>query len=137
MECSLSGKLFGIAAYPDQGAYVTAKFAVRGFTETLRQELAKTSIAVTCVHPGGIKTNIVRNIDTAQQDRLSKFSDVFDRMAKTSSADAAARIIQGIQRKEKRVLVGKDAKFMDRIARLFPSNYEDTIMKGYNIEKFK
>lgn len=129
--------IFGIAAYPDQGAYVTAKFAVRGFTETLRQELVKTSIAVTCVHPGGIKTNIVRNIDTAQQDRLTKFSDVFDRMAKTSSADAAARIIQGIQRKEKRVLVGKDAKFMDRIARLFPSNYEDTIMKGYNIEKFK
>jgi butyryl-CoA dehydrogenase len=68
---------------------------------------------------------------------LAKFSDVFDRMAKTSSADAATRIIQGIQRKEKRVLVGKDAKFMDRIARLFPSNYEDTIMKGYNIEKFK
>ncbi|HOY17655.1 MAG TPA: SDR family oxidoreductase [Haliscomenobacter sp.] len=129
--------IFGIAAYPDQGPYVTAKFAVRGFTETLRQELAKTSVAVTCVHPGGIKTNIVRNIDTTQKARLDKFSDVFDRMAKMSAADAATRIIKGIQRKEKRVIVGKDALFMDKIARLFPSNYEDTIMKGYDINKFQ
>lgn len=129
--------IFGIAAYPDQGPYVTAKFAVRGFTEVLRQELAKTSVAVSCVHPGGIQTNIVRNIDTHHTERLNKFSDVFDRMAKTSASDAAKRIIKGIQRKEKRILVGNDAKYMDSIARLMPSNYEDTIMKGYDIEKFK
>ncbi|MDX2071618.1 MAG: SDR family NAD(P)-dependent oxidoreductase [Haliscomenobacter sp.] len=129
--------IFGIAAYPDQGAYVTAKFAVRGFTEVLRQELAKTSVSVTCVHPGGIKTNIIRNIDTQQTARLNKFSDVFDRMAKTSAADAAKRIIKGIERKEKRVLIGKDARYMDSIARLMPGNYEDTIMKGYDIEKFQ
>jgi NAD(P)-dependent dehydrogenase (short-subunit alcohol dehydrogenase family) len=128
--------IFGIAAYPDQGAYVTAKFAVRGFTEVLRQELAKTSVAVTCVHPGGIRTNIVRNIETTQQARLEKFSDVFDRMAKTSAEDAAKRIIRGIQRKEKRVLIGNDAIFMDRISRLMPSTYEDTIWKKYDIEKF-
>lgn len=129
--------IFGIAAYPDQGPYVTAKFAVRGFTEVLRQELAKTNVAVTCVHPGGIQTNIIRNIDTSQAERLKKFSDVFDRMAKTSAADAAKRIIRGIQRKEKRVLVGNDARYMDSIARLMPSNYEDNLMKGYDIEKFK
>lgn len=129
--------IFGIVAYPDQAPYVMSKFAVRGFTEILRQELRPTNIAVTCIHPGGIATNIARNAPTENKAALEKFSQAFDKMAITSARDAAIQILSGIESKKKRVVIGKDAKFMDFIARLWPSSYEKTLMKNYNIERFK
>jgi len=121
--------IFGIVGYGGQGAYSTSKFAVRGFTETLRQELRTTNVAVTCVHPGGIKTGIVRNIPGETSASKEKFIAIFDRTAKTSAEDAARQIIRGVQRKKKRVLIGRDALWLDFFARLFPQRYERIVLR--------
>lgn len=128
--------IFGVVGYPNQGAYVTAKFAIRGFTETLRVELAKSKVAVTCVHPGGIRTNIARNIQSDNPQRVQKFAQIFDRMAITSAEEAAQQIIRGIQRKAKRVVIGSDARRLDWFARLFPASYERFVFKHYDAEKY-
>ena len=128
--------IFGIVAQPLQGPYVAAKFAVRGFTETLRNELVKTNIAVTCVHPGGIKTNIVRNIETTNPKRLEKIAKSFDKIAQTSAEQAALKIMQAIQKKKRRLLIGRDALLLDFIARLFPSIYHLYIYRRYDVDKF-
>lgn len=128
--------IFGVIGYPNQGPYVASKFAVRGFTETLRIELARTPIAVTCVHPGGIKTNIVRNIATDNPRRLEQFAKVFDRMAPTSADEAARQILEGIRKKKKRVVIGPDARKLDLLSRHFPSAYEYWVFKNYDVEKF-
>lgn len=128
--------IFGVVGYPNQGAYVTAKFAIRGFTETLRVELAKTPVAVTCVHPGGIRTNIARNITSDNPKRVEKFAQVFEKMAITSAEEAARQIMEGIQKKKKRVVIGPDARRLDWFARLFPSAYERFVFKGYDVEKY-
>jgi butyryl-CoA dehydrogenase len=128
--------IFGVVGYPNQGAYVTAKFAIRGFTETLRVELAKSPITVTCVHPGGIKTNIARNITSDNPKRVEKFAQVFEKMAITSAEEAARQILEGIQKKKKRIVIGPDARRLDWFARLFPSIYERFVFKGYDVEKY-
>lgn len=128
--------IFGVVGYPNQGAYVTAKFAIRGFTETLRVELAKSPVAVTCVHPGGIRTNIARNITSDNPKRVEKFAQVFEKMAITSAEEAARQIMEGIQKKKKRVVIGPDARRLDWFARLFPSAYERFVFKGYDVEKY-
>ena len=118
--------VFGIVAPAGQTAYCAAKFAVRGFSESLRHELETTSVGVTVVHPGGVATNIVRNtrvsavIDPAIAKRIIAS---FSRDLVTPPEAAAARIVQGIQRRERRVLIGRDAIRMDRIQRLAPANY--------------
>jgi butyryl-CoA dehydrogenase len=127
--------IFGMAAYPDLGPYVTAKFAVRGFTETLRIELAKTKVKVHCVHPGGIKTNIVNNIETADLKSKERLARTFDRLAPTTPATAAEVIIDGIRKGNPRILIGKDAKFVSFLAWLFPRSYEKIVMRKYDIEK--
>jgi len=127
--------IFGIAAYPDQGAYVTAKFAVRGFTETLRIELAKTNVRVHCVHPGGIKTNIVNNIETSDIQRREKLAKAFDRLAPTTPATAAEVILQGVRKGNPRILIGRDARFVATLAWLFPRSYEKIVMRNFDIEK--
>lgn len=119
--------IFSTAAYPYQGPYVASKFAVRGLTETLRQELAGSSVAVTVVMPGGIKTNIVNNIAATDAAAKEKFARKFDKSAPTSAEEAARCIIEGIRRKKQRVLIGKDAKIMDLVARIFPHRYEKVI----------
>ena len=128
--------IFGVIGYPNQGAYVTSKFAVRGFTETLRIELGKSPVTVTCVHPGGIRTNIARNIQSENQERVEKFAKVFERMAITSSEDAARQIVEAIRKKHNRVVIGPDARKLDWLARLFPTAYERWVFKGVDFEKF-
>lgn len=121
--------IFGIIALPTQGAYNATKFAVRGFTESLRQELKDTSVMVTTVHPGGIKTNIVRNgrmkTALAGEKSLEQQAREFEKMAKTTPAQAANTIIEGTLKGKRRILIGGDAKGMDRIQRLFPTKYTD------------
>jgi len=118
--------VFGLIAPSEQTAYCSSKFAVRGFTESLRHELSETNVAVSCVHPGGIKTNIVRNSrvgsDTPDEWKQQgvKF---FDKVAKTSAEEAAEAIIQGIKDKNPRILIGKDAKAISMFSRLFPKRY--------------
>ncbi|GER86240.1 short-chain dehydrogenase [Dictyobacter vulcani] len=117
--------VFGLFAVPGQTAYTASKFAVRGFTETLRQELARTTVKVSSVHPGGIKTNIARNARFAKMtDEEAKRGRIyFERVLTLPPETAAAIIVQGIERNAPRILVGRDARVMDLIQRVFPVNY--------------
>ena len=119
--------VFGLFSVPGQAAYNSAKFAVRGFTEALRQEmiLARHPVAVTTVHPGGIKTAIARNAIAAEgldRDELAKLFD--KRLAKTSPQRAAQIILDAVRKKKARVLVGTDAKVLDLMVRVAGPYYQ-------------
>ena len=119
--------LFGIVAVPGQAAYNSAKFAVRGFTEALRQEMiaAGRPVNVTCVHPGGIKTAIARNAGSVAGHDSDALASVFDqKLAKTSPEAAAKSILRGVVINAPRVLVGYDAKFIDVLVRFLGSRYQ-------------
>ncbi|MED5816058.1 SDR family NAD(P)-dependent oxidoreductase [Mycolicibacterium sp. 050232] len=119
--------LFGIFSVPGQAAYNSAKFAVRGFTEALRQEMAvaKHPVKVTCVHPGGIKTAIARNSTAAEGLDQKALAETFDRKLANTTPQRAAKIILEAVRKDKaRVLVGPDAKVLDVIVRITGSGYQ-------------
>ena len=118
--------VFGLIAPPEQSAYCSAKFAVRGFTESLRHELAETNVSVSCVHPGGIKTNIIRNArvgEGALEEWKTQGSEFFDKITQTTAEEAAEIILKGIKKKNPRILVGRDAKEISKIARIFPKKY--------------
>ena len=128
--------VFGIIAVPTQSAYNAAKFAVRGFTEALRHELKGTKVRAISVHPGGIRTNIVRSQrfykDPLGNDDAAAIVARFDRLARTSPEQAAATIVRGIEKGSPRVLIGKDAVLIDRIQRLMPERYHallDALMR--------
>jgi len=117
--------LFGLLSLPLQSAYNASKYAVRGFTEALKMEMAGSNLAVHCVHPGGIKTNITNNakVSTNAIPKSQLIAD-FNKQAKTTAEQAADIILAGIEKKQRRILVGGDAKLLDLIARWFPSSYE-------------
>lgn len=119
--------LFGLMSMPLQSAYNASKFAVRGFTEALKMELAGSPIGVTCVHPGGIRTSITEN-SRIGEDALSVSKEQlhadFEKAAVTSPEEAAATIIRGVEKNRRRVLIGRDAKISDWIVRHFPGTYE-------------
>ena len=118
--------VFGLIASGEQSAYCSSKFAVRGFTESLRHELTDTNIFVSCVHPGGIKTDIARNsklgADTPAEWKQQS-ARFFDKVAKTSAEKAAEVIFRGINDKNPRILIGKDARAISILSRLFPKSY--------------
>ncbi|HET6839053.1 MAG TPA: SDR family NAD(P)-dependent oxidoreductase, partial [Bradyrhizobium sp.] len=121
--------VFGIIAPPGQTAYSASKFAVRGFSESLRHELrmAESPVRLSVVHPGGIATNIARNSRTgvgisdnkARSDAIERFENA----AQTTPQAAAQRIIRGIENNELRILIGLDARIIDVLQRLSPANY--------------
>jgi short-subunit dehydrogenase len=121
--------IFGIIAPPGQSAYAAAKFAVRGFSESLRHELqlAGSPVRLSVVHPGGIATNIARNsrTGTGVTDNLRRAQTIerFEAMSKTTPQTAALRIIAGIEKNQPRILIGNDARFMDLLQRLRPASY--------------
>ena len=115
----------GIFTNPNNGAYCTSKFAVRGFTETLAQELSDTRVKVSCVHPGGIKTNIVNNAKFYKSSDPSlareESAAIFNRAMTHTMADKASQIIiAGIKKNKARIMVGTDAYVYDWLKRLFP-----------------
>ena len=119
--------VFGLFAVPGQAAYNSAKFAVRGFTEALRQEMALAGhpVKVTCVHPGGIKTNIVRNMSAVDGVDKDELTETFDsKLANTSPQKAARIILDGVRKNKARVLVGPDATALDLIVRATGSGYQ-------------
>lgn len=128
--------LFGLCSQPTQSAYNTSKFAVRGFTESLRQELdlQPCGVSATCVHPGGIKTNIARasraNASIEQLTGKSHEEGVreFEKHFVTSPGKAAAIILAAVQKNKRRVLVGPDAKVLDFIVRLLPVTYQRLVV---------
>src|SRR6516225_4065495 len=121
--------IYGIIAPPGQTAYSSAKFAVRGFSESLRHELqaASSPVRLSVVHPGGVSTNIARNMRTGSgvtdNERRALAIEWFDQFAGTTPKDAALRIIRGIENNEPRILIGGDARFMDLLQRLRPATY--------------
>lgn len=125
--------LFGLISMPGQTAYNATKYAVRGFTEALREEMLinKHNVSVTCVHPGGIKTGIARNgRKTASQDG-SKIDELFDKkLARMSAEKAADIILESAKKKRARVLVGIDAHLIHQGAKLVGSRYQDLVAWG-------
>jgi NADP-dependent 3-hydroxy acid dehydrogenase YdfG len=125
--------VFGLIAVPGQSAYNAAKFAVRGFTEALRQEMlvGKHPVKVTCVHPGGIKTAVARNATVADGEDLQTFAEFFDKwLARHSPEMAAKTIVDGVAKGHARVVVGWDAKAFDWLARITGSSYQRIVAAG-------
>ncbi len=119
--------LFGLLAVPGQSAYNAAKFAVRGFTESLRQEMlaARLPVRVCCVHPGGIRTAIARNARVAEGEDQAALAEFFDYHLAKTSADRAAEIIEaGMLAGKPRILIGPDARALDLLVRLLGARYQ-------------
>jgi NADP-dependent 3-hydroxy acid dehydrogenase YdfG len=116
--------VFGLISVPTQSAYHAAKFAVRGYTDSLRLEMEGTNIHVCCVHPGGIKTNIAR---AARSNDTSMTPDQrgveFERIARTTPEEAARQIVAAIEQRKPRLLIGWDAVIISLLSRLFPVRY--------------
>jgi len=128
--------VFGLFAHPGQSAYNASKFAVRGFTESLRQELEllRWPVSATCVHPGGIKTNIARasrysaSLKDFGSEDIELMKSEFEKAFITSPEEAARVILKGIEENRRRVLIGRDARFFDRMQRLLPARYQQLIV---------
>ena len=123
--------LFGLVAQPTQSAYNATKFAVRGFTESLRQELdiQKCGVSATCVHPGGIRTNIANaaksndSLKTLGMDP-DKSVKAFNKLLRIPPEVAAQTILDAVKANKRRILIGNDAKLLDSIQRVFPKGYQ-------------
>ncbi|GEO10134.1 SDR family NAD(P)-dependent oxidoreductase [Segetibacter aerophilus] len=119
--------VFGLGGFANQTAYCTAKFGVRGFTEALRMELMGTNIYTTTVHPGGIKTNIMRAAKPKgtflTEEMHAKATADFDKIAMTTPERAAHLILEAVRRKKLRLVIGKDGRVIDMMTRLFPVAY--------------
>jgi butyryl-CoA dehydrogenase len=115
--------VFGLIAPAGQSAYAASKFAVRGFTQALRQELIDSNITVTCVHPGGVRTNIAnhgRGGAATRSEDQQEARERFNKIVRTTPESAARTIVNGIMRKQARVLIGRDAYQIDFFQRLMP-----------------
>lgn len=134
--------IFGIIGVPTQAAYNASKFAVRGFTEALREELDIEGgcVSATCVHPGGVKTNIARNSRMGEMGNMSigdqeEIADLFDRIAMSTPEQAAKAILRGVQKNQRRVLIGADAVLMDTTQRLMPTAYQRVLETLFRINR--
>jgi short-subunit dehydrogenase len=130
--------VFGIIAPPGQTAYAAAKFAVRGFSESLRHELDATgsSIHVSLAYPGGVATNIARNArpgaGITDPARRSEALERFDNAARTTAPAAARCIVDGIEHNKARILIGSDTKFVDILQRFLPGTYWRALANIFN-----
>ncbi|RKG30706.1 SDR family NAD(P)-dependent oxidoreductase [Acinetobacter tianfuensis] len=136
--------LFGLTAQPTQSAYNATKFAVRGFTESLRQELDMENVGVSalCVHPGGIRTNIANA--AKMNDSLKslgmhpeKSAKAFNKLLRCPPEEAARQILEAVQRDKRRLLIGNDAKALDLIQRVLPTGYQKITALATKIGKNK
>ncbi|PUA82404.1 SDR family NAD(P)-dependent oxidoreductase [Nocardioides currus] len=124
--------LFGLVSMPGQSAYNATKYAVRGFTEALREEMLINGhrVSVTCVHPGGIRTGIARNGRTTAGEDHDRLAHVFDtRLARMPASKAASIILKGARAGRARVLVGADAHVIHHFAKLAGSRYQDVVAR--------
>jgi NAD(P)-dependent dehydrogenase (short-subunit alcohol dehydrogenase family) len=127
-----TSSVFGLVGMPGQSAYCASKFAVRGFTDSLRQELRGSGVRAVCVHPGGVKTNIARNAryhahPLGRPMTHEEAVREFDSLAFTTPEKAARIIHEGVKRGRSRILVGPDAYLFDGLARAMPSRYYDVL----------
>ncbi|WP_134767217.1 SDR family NAD(P)-dependent oxidoreductase [Nocardioides sp. 1609] len=125
--------LFGLISMPGQSMYNASKYAVRGMTEALREEMlvAGHPVGVTAVHPGGIKTAIARNARYSAKEDGDASARLFDKkLARMTPEKAAAVIVRGIERNQARVLVGIDAHALHHLAKLTGSRYQDIVARA-------
>jgi short-subunit dehydrogenase len=135
--------VFGLFSQPSQSGYNASKFAVRGFTESLRQELdmMDCGVSATCVHPGGIKTNIARDarMDASAQSFLgsdaSRSKARFEKAFTTTAEQAARTILKAVRSDERRVLIGADAKALETMQRLLPGSYQKLVTTSLRLVK--
>jgi NAD(P)-dependent dehydrogenase (short-subunit alcohol dehydrogenase family) len=129
-----TSSVFGLAGMPNQSAYCAAKFAVRGFTESLRHELRGTGVRAVTVHPGGITTNIARNARIRKDPEglgrtKEQMAAQFEAITMTSPEKAAAIICKGVERGKARILVGPDAYVFDALTRITPTHYYSVLAR--------
>jgi len=137
--------IFGIAGIAYQTAYCTTKFAIRGFNESLRMEMHVEAphVKIHSIHPGGIKTNIAKDSKVAigMEEQMAKQNDEkladIEKAFITSPGKAADIIISGINRKKERIMIGSDAKKVDRLVRLFPEKYTGMLLKNSDMAKLR
>lgn len=124
--------VFGMIGIPGQSVYNAAKFAVRGFTESLRQELdiENCGVSATCVHPGGVKTNIVAGGRMARETDRAQATEEFERVARTTPERAARLIIAGVRANKRRVMIGLDARVLGALPRLLGASYQRLVAFG-------
>lgn len=121
--------LFGLIAPPGQATYCASKFAVRGFTESLRHELEGTNINVSVVHPGGVKTNIANSakigagVKISEKELAERREKMNKNLSRTTPEQAAEIIVKGIKKRSPRILIGIDARLLSVIGRIFPRRY--------------
>ena len=132
-----TSSLFGLMAMPLNGSYNASKFAVRGYTEALRMELelGRGPVSATCVHPGGVRTRIARSarMDASTAALLGRDAEQartdFDKLLDTTSAASAAlQILRAVERNQRRVLVGRDARWADKLVRVLGSWYQPLVV---------
>jgi short-subunit dehydrogenase len=125
--------VYGILSIPSKSVYSITKFAVRAFSEALRQELYGTNVRVSCVHPGGVRTGNIRNrrwdLKPNEKRDIDEEEKRFHETARTSAADAAAGIIKGMLKDKPRILIGADAKLISLVSRLMPARYDWFVRK--------
>ena len=123
--------VYGLFGVPTQSGYNAAKFAVRGFTEALQQEVAGTDVVVTRVHPGGIKTNIVRHgrirESMSEGHDPEELAEQFENAVRTTPERAAEIIVNGLVKRKPRVLIGPDAVMLDLLVRIVPVRYQNVM----------
>lgn len=123
--------VFGLFSLPTQGTYNASKFAIRGFTEALRSEVADQGLTVHSIHPGGIRTNIAKNarfyVGPGQMTDQKQANSLFQKIGVTSPEGAAKTIIRGVTRKQPRILIGPDAHVLDAMQRTMPQRYTQII----------
>lgn len=125
--------IFGIVAPAEQVAYAASKFAVRGFSETLRHELEGNTVGVTVVHPGVVRTSISDSARAPQgvdDTEVARRRAAFNKFLGMSPRKAGEIIVRGIEQRKKRVLVGSDALGLSLLARLAPVSYWSVMAKG-------
>jgi NAD(P)-dependent dehydrogenase (short-subunit alcohol dehydrogenase family) len=139
-----TSSLFGLISVPFNGPYNASKFAVRGYTEALRMELELegSPVSATCVHPGGIRTNIAMaaRVDPATGASAGIDAETarlrFDKLLNRTSAEAAAqKILRAVQKNQRRVLVGADAQVLDKVVRVFGSWYQPLVVRATKLLK--
>ncbi|MEM7218652.1 MAG: SDR family oxidoreductase [Pseudomonadota bacterium] len=128
-----TSSIFGTVAVPRQSAYHAAKFGVRGFTYSMRQELAEANIGVSCVQPGGVKTNIARDARVVMRENdgptREEMAARFEEVAGLTPEQAAEIILRGVSRNRAQILVGRDARVMAWLERLAPVGYQRLLQR--------
>lgn len=135
--------VFGLTSQPLMSGYNASKFAVRGFTESLRQDLELTgsNVTTTCIHPGGIKTNIAKSarmsksVEAVTGIKGENASTSFEKFFIHTPDSAAKTILKGVKDKARRVLIGADAKVLDGMARVLPTGYQWVFTNVVKLQK--